>query len=571
MAPTSGILYVTMQPKPTLPIAQFHDWYNNEHGPTRLRLPFIENGFRYRATDLQGSGKGKSEWMAIYDVTDMAEMVKESYMTLRRDDVKSQREKDTMKQIAVDRKMFDLVKSWESINFKRLEEVGAGTDGNVMVAVSLSLHPGKGNAKELEKWYNEEHVSMLSKVPGWLRSRRFVTSSVEGKEEIEYLALHEYAPQNGLGAEEFKAATSTFWNNKIMTEVVQEKRRRTYDLYYTFGPAPRELSALSGTNLAPFTSPDGLTRTLPVPPDDSVAALESYVTTRDGVVLPYRLEGSPSPTAPLIVLSNSILVDWGIWDGFVAAFFSSPQNRKYRVLRYMTRGRSRHCGDQSITVDVLASDTIALLDALRISEAAAVIGVSLGGATVLNTALRYPGRVAAFMACDTSAKSPDGNKRTWSERITVAEKEGAKAQTGETVVGEQLAEMTVRRWFVEASYDGKSMEAEIGRVKAMVQSNSLEGFKKSVEALWEYDLREEMKSCAVRGAFVVGGGDGVLPKTMEEMAKGFGDGADFMVVDKAGHLPMVERPEEFAEVVTRFLGGVEMQVGIMWQYDIISI
>ena len=555
MAPTPGILYVTMQPKPTLPVAQFHDWYNNEHGPTRLRLPFIENGFRYRATDLEGPGKGMPEWMAIYDVTNVSEMTKEPYTTLRSDDVKSQREKDTMKQIVVDRKMFDLVKSWESKDFKRLEDVGAKTDGNVMVTVSLSLNPGKENVKQLEDWYNKEHVSMLSKVPGWLRSRRFVTSSVEGKEETEYLALHEYAPKNGLGGEEFKAATSTPWNSKIMAEVVQEKRRRTYDLYYTFGPAPRELSALSGTGLASFTSPDGQTRTMPVLRDDGVAAIESYITTADGVVLPYRFEGSPSPNSPIIVLSNSILVDWGIWHGFVAGFFSSSQNKKYRVLRYLTRGRSRHCGDQSITVDVLASDIIALLDALRVPKAAAVIGVSLGGATVLNTALKYPDRVAVFMSCDTSAKSPEGNKKTWSGRIALAEKEGVKSHGGELVVGAQLAELTVRRWFVKESYDGGSVEAEIERVKAMVESNSLEGFRKSVEALWDYDLREEMQACAVRGAFVVGGGDGVLPGVMKEMAKGVGEGAEYVVVDGAGHLPMVEKPREFAEVVTKFLGG----------------
>ncbi|SLM39857.1 Dimeric alpha-beta barrel [Lasallia pustulata] len=555
MVPTSGILYVTMKPKQTLPIAQFHDWYNNEHGPTRLRLPFIKNGFRYRATDLEGPGEGMPEWMAIYDVTDMSEMIKEPYTTLRRDDVKSQREKDTMKQIGVDRRIYDLVKSWESKEFKRLEKVKAETEENVLVTVSLSLNTGEENVKELENWYNKEHVSMLSRVPGWLRTRRFVTSSVEGKQEIEYLALHEYAPQNGLGGEEFKAATSTPWDNKIMAQVVQEKRRRTYELYYTFGPAPRELSALSGTNLAPFTSPDGQTRTLPIPPDDGVAAIESYVTTPDGVVLPYRLEGSPSQNAPLIVLSNSILVDWGIWDSFVAAFFSSSQNRKYRVLRYLTRGRSHRCGDQNITVDVLASDITVLLDALRIPKAAAVIGVSLGGATVLNMALKYPARVAAFMACDTNAKSPEESKKTWSERIVVAENEGAKAQTGETVVGEQLGELTVRRWFVKESFDGGITEAEIRRVKAMVESNSLEGFKKSVQALWQYDLQEEMKACAVRGAFVVGGRDGVLPGVMEEMAKGFGEGAEYLVIDGVGHLPMVERPREFAEVVTRFLGG----------------
>ncbi|MCJ1301055.1 hypothetical protein MMC08_003854 [Hypocenomyce scalaris] len=553
MAPTPGLLYVTMQPQSHLPTAQFHDWYNNEHGPTRLRLPFFLNGFRYRATDLDGPGKGKPEWLAMYDVTDMAEMTREPYTTLRRDDVKSGREKETMAQIAVDRRFLDLVKTWEADEFKRLKDEDAGTAGNVLVAVSLSLNPGK--EKELEKWYNEEHVPMLSKVPGWLRTRRFVTSSLEGAAEIEYLALHEYGPKNGLGGAEFQAATSTPWNHEIMTNAVRERRRRTYDLYYTFGAAPRELSALSGTGVAAFTSPDGQLKTLPAPPNGGVAAIESYVTTRDGVVLPYRLEGSPSPDAPLIVLSSAILAHWGIWDSFIAAFFSAAQNRKYRILRYLTRGRSRHCGDRGITVDVLASDIIALLDALRVPRAAAVIGVSMGGATALNTALKHPRRVGAFVACDTSPKSPEGGRKLWEERIAVAEGEGAEGRAGEGVVGGRLAELTVRRWFVEGSYDGGEMEREIGRVKAMVESNSLEGFKKSVQALYDYDLRAEMKACGVRAALVVGSGDGVLPGTMKEMAKGIGGGAEYVVVEDAGHLPMVEKPQEFARVVTGFLDG----------------
>ena len=552
MAPTPGILYVTMQPESKLPIAQFHDWYNNEHGPTRLRLPFVENGFRYRATDLGGAGKRMPEWMAIYDITDTAELTKETYTRLREDGVKSRREKDTMKQIAVDRRIFTLVKSWEAKEFKRLENITMDEDENVLVAVILTLFPGKGNEEELAKWYDEEHVEMLSKVPGWLRTRRFVTSAVDGRKEIEYLALHEYAPDNGLDGEEFKTATSTSWNDKIMAKVVQEKRRRTYELHYTFGPAPRDLASPASKDAVTFISPDGQTKTLP---HERNPAIESYVTTKNGFVLPYRLEGSPDPDAPLIVLSNSILVDWGIWDGFLSSLLSNPQSRHYRVLRYPTRGRSRECGDAAITVDLLASDILALLDALRVPKAHTLIGVSLGGATVLNVALKYPERVANFVSCDTNVKSPSGNRKTWGERIAIAEAEGATSQSGLTVVGEKLAELTVRRWFVKESYDGGKMEAAIGRIKAMVESNSLDGFKKSVESLYDYDMSSEMKACTIKGAFVVGSGDGALPGAMKEMAAQLGSGAEYMVIDGAGHLPMVEKPEYFAQFVTKFLDG----------------
>lgn len=486
--------------------------------------------------------------MAIYDVTDMDEMLKEPYTALRKEPMQTQRERDTMKQITVDRRFYDLLETKQVDDFKLLEDVDAGTQGNVLVAVSLSIHPGK--KEELDKWYTEEHIPMLSKVPGWQRTRRFVSSSIEPKDESEYLALHEYKPENGLGGEEFKAATSTPWNEKIMKDVVREKRRRVYDLAYTFGSGPRDLSSLSSD----FVSGDRKTRTIPAS-GSSGGAIESYVTTKDGAVLPYRLEGSADANAPLIVLSNSILVDYGIWDGFVAAFFSIPENKKYRVVRYLTRGRSNICGQKPVTVDVLASDIIALLDALRVQKAAAVIGVSLGGATALNVGLKYPGRVASFVSCDTSSKSPAGNAKAWGDRIATAEKEGSSGSTGERVVGEQLAEVTVRRWFVPESYDGGNLEAEIARVKSMVQNNSLEGFKKSVEALFEYDMKAEMKEFTGEGLFVVGGGDGVLPGTMKEMAASLGKGAGYVVIDGAGHLPMVEKPQQFAEAVTKFLSS----------------
>jgi pimeloyl-ACP methyl ester carboxylesterase len=558
---TPGILYVTMAPQPSLPTAQFHDWYNNEHGPGRLRLPFVENGFRYRATDLEGPGKGLPEWMAIYDITDMAEMNSETYLRLRRVGVQSQRERDTMKQIKVDRRLLNSAGGQTGEGFRKLEDVameGSGR-GNVMVAVSVTVHPGEDKVEELNKWYTEEHIPMLSKVPGWLRTRRFVTSPLQGSDEVEYLALHEYATENGLGGPEFVAATSTKWGEEIRTNVMKEKRRRVYELYYTFGAASRDLAPLESPDTIPFTSVDEMTKTYPAT-QTSRGAIESYVTTKDGVVLPYRLEGNTDPNAPLIVLSNSILVQWGIWDDFISAFLSTPQGSRYRILRYHTRGRTSSCGSSPITVDVLASDIIALLDALRVPKAAALIGVSLGGATVLRAALSYPDRVAAFVSCDTNAKSPAGNQKAWGERIALSESEGAVAATGdgekEGIVGEKLAEITVRRWFVPESYDGGALEKKIIEVKKMVERNSLEGFKRSVAALYEYNMTPELRGGAVKGAFLVGGGDGVLPASMKEMAGAYGEkGGEYFVIEGAGHLPMVEKPKEMAEVVGKFLSS----------------
>ncbi|KAL2866667.1 putative alpha/beta hydrolase [Aspergillus lucknowensis] len=555
---TPGLLYVTMQPRQSLPTAHFHDWYNTEHGPLRLRLPFVTNGFRYRAVDSL-----EPEWLALYDITDMVELTREPYLALRGDAVKTPREKATMAQIAVDRKLYDLLQDETAADFVPLNEQPDTTAaGHVLISNTSTLRadPADPAAEDdLRRWYRDEHIPMLARVPGWRRSRVLVTASIDPNARREFVALHEFTPQNGLGGPEHKAAMDTPWRNRV-AESLASKTRRIYNWTYTFGPAPRELHALTSPDTISagrWTSNDGRTRTFP---HATNPAVESFVTTQDGVDIPYRLEGSTNPHAPVIVLSNSILVDYTIWDAFVDNFLSDARNRKFRILRYNTRGRYAAAGEVPVTVDLLASDIIALLDALRVPTAA-LIGVSLGGVTVLNTSLLYPDRVKTFIACDTNSSAPETNRKAWNDRADMAEAEGARdPSTGESIIGEELAEVTTRRWFVPESYE--TQPGVLGRVKEIVRGNSLVGFRKAMQALCAYDVRGRMGSAKVGGLFVAGEGDGVLPKTMAQMAddlKVEGQGAaELKIIPKAGHLPMVEQPGAFVEVVNAYLHSCTM-------------
>ena len=97
---------------------------------------------------------------------------------------------------------------------------------------------------------------------------------------------------------------------------------RTYDLFYTFGTAARHLSIV-----APWTHADGVTRTIPAGTNAiHGSAIESTITTPDGAVFPFRLEGNNTdPDAPIIVLVNSVLTTYHIWDSFLSSFFSNPR------------------------------------------------------------------------------------------------------------------------------------------------------------------------------------------------------------------------------------------------------
>ncbi|KIM99196.1 hypothetical protein OIDMADRAFT_56356 [Oidiodendron maius Zn] len=104
-----------------------------------------------------------------------------------------------------------------------------------LVAVSMTLKDVENAEVQFDKWYEQEHTDLLSKVPGWLRTRRFKTSHFAMDKEATYLALHEYEWKNGLGGEAHLAAMSTNWRNEIMQIYVKDKSRRTYQLQEDLG------------------------------------------------------------------------------------------------------------------------------------------------------------------------------------------------------------------------------------------------------------------------------------------------------------------------------------------------
>ena len=175
--PTPGLLFVTMQPKDTLSDDLFHDWYNNEHGPNRTRLPFIRNGFRYRATDLpDGISTGTQsspEYLAIYDITDMHQITLEPYQRLRAPPWKTQREIDTMAQIWVGRTLFDF--AGEKVNDETFVELespqnfGVNVKGNVLTTTRSLVDPEK--VSETDDW--------LQRLPS-RSSRRFPRGEGQG-------------------------------------------------------------------------------------------------------------------------------------------------------------------------------------------------------------------------------------------------------------------------------------------------------------------------------------------------------------------------------------------------------
>ncbi|KAI1769932.1 alpha/beta-hydrolase [Hypoxylon cercidicola] len=535
-----GMLYVTMQPKPGLPIEQFHEWYNNEHGPTRLRLPQIfSNGLRYRAAD-----EKEPSFLAAYDVTSMSHLGTENYTSLRAN--RSPREAETIGQVDVKRYFWDLVSTKESPLFIPIEQLTDDeAEGIVLLTVELKLKDTANAEAETIKWYGE-HVNMLSKVSGWLRSRVFKTSSLETGVPISFIALHEFAKSNELDDIAYNAAAHSPGWGDVEAKYATLNSQRLYSLFYVFGPAPRDLHNLSQLTPADsvFKSADSATITS----NDPAVVITSYVTASDGLSIPYRLEGNPHPKAPTIAFCNSLLTSLHMWDPFVEIL--KAQRPQYRILRYDFRGRHAIPSPPvPATLDMLSDDLSAVLAALRISKLDTLIGVSMGGATTLQFALKHPDKLGRFVACDFNVASSPANTSAWKERIAVAETPLDDGSPGIR----KLAGQTVGRWFHPSTM--RKQDTAKWMVD-MVAANDVEGFRYGCQALWDYDMRAQMKDCRVPGLLVVGEGDGkgALVKAMDGFRGTLGQGgAKLAVVPEAGHLPMCESPAGYWDAVKEVL------------------
>jgi hypothetical protein len=181
-------------------------------------LSAVKRSYLYHATDVHGVGKGKPEWMMIYEMaTDESNL--EQPIIIENKLITSNPEIKIYRQGLYSLQTNKSSAAFPSLNFD--------TASNFLVAVFIRLRPGL--KEEFDRYYSEEHMDALMKVPGWRRTRRFVTKGLS-EDEAECVALHDYDIDNGLGGEEFKHATSTKWYQDMMVNAVMQKDRRTYNL-----------------------------------------------------------------------------------------------------------------------------------------------------------------------------------------------------------------------------------------------------------------------------------------------------------------------------------------------------
>jgi 3-oxoadipate enol-lactonase len=246
-----------------------------------------------------------------------------------------------------------------------------------------------------------------------------------------------------------------------------------------------------------------------------------------------RYEHAPRPGAPALLLLNSLGTSLEMWDDQ-----AQPLSEHYELIRYDARGHGKSGvgSKQTLTIDDLARDALAVLDACGVARTH-LCGLSLGGMTAMHIASRWPDRVLKVVLSNTSPYMP--TRETWNTRIQTALGQGMSA----------LVDAILERWFTPEFRAAQPDKVE--RIRAMLLACDPRGYAACSAAIRDMDQRESIRSITAKTLVIAGTRDPATPLTEAELiARSIADAK--LTTLEAAHLSNIERADEYTATLLDF-------------------
>lgn len=255
----------------------------------------------------------------------------------------------------------------------------------------------------------------------------------------------------------------------------------------------------------------------------------------NGNTVNYTIDGE----GPWLALSHSLACNLGMWDDQMPVL-----TRKYRVLRYDTRGHGQSGAPSgNYTLEQLADDAKGLLDALGIRRTHWV-GLSMGGMIGQTFALRYPGVFQSMVLADTTSRRAPDAAKLWGDRIRIAREQGMAP----------LVEPTLARWFTEPYR--KSHPEVVERIAAGIRATPPAGYAGCCDAISKIDLTDRLHEIECPTLVIVGEQDMGTPPAMARAIHENLPGSELNIIPSAAHLSNIEQAQAFNDALTKFLARV---------------
>ena len=248
------------------------------------------------------------------------------------------------------------------------------------------------------------------------------------------------------------------------------------------------------------------------------------------VQINYREDGDPNG-AP-VVFANSLGTDYRLWDQILPLLPAG-----LRLIRYDKRGHGlSSCPPAPYSMGALVSDAERLLDHLKVRDCL-FVGLSIGGMIAQGLAVKRIDQIRAMVLSNTGSKI--GTADMWADRI-------AAVNTGGIEV---LADSILERWF------SKSFRAtdELIAWRNMLTRQPVDGYTGCSAAISGTDFFTTTASLTLPTLGIAGSEDGSTPPDLVRETVELVKGSKFHLIRGAGHLPCVENPHEYAQVLTDFI------------------
>lgn len=251
----------------------------------------------------------------------------------------------------------------------------------------------------------------------------------------------------------------------------------------------------------------------------------------NGRTICYRLLGDSEK--PLLVLAHPLGMTQGVWDDMLPALLG-----KFRVLTWDLPGHGassawpEHAGE--ITPDDLAQEALTLAQVAG-AQAFHFAGTSIGGVIGQQLVSEYSDRLISATLTNTGAII--GTAEAWNLRASNVRAKGLAAMAGEIVP----------RWFGPTACE--EQPALLDGWKVIMGRGDDNSYALLCEMLGKADFREKLQGRDVP-VLLIGGADDLAtpPESLKALAQ-FSGAPDPVILDGIGHVPSVECPGSFSELL----------------------
>jgi 3-oxoadipate enol-lactonase len=241
-----------------------------------------------------------------------------------------------------------------------------------------------------------------------------------------------------------------------------------------------------------------------------------------------------------IVLLHGYPFNRSLWLEQIAALSDA-----YRLITPDLRGHGDSAVTDSITINDMAADVAGLLDTLEI-ERAVIGGLSMGGYVALAFQKQFPERVAALVLADTRAQADTTEARAGREQ---------QAQTALREGMPPIAEGMLSKLFAPETPATNS--SVVSFVREMMLNTNPKGAAAALRAMaLRDDHTERLGEIRIPALILIGDQDAITPPALSEEMHRLIAGSRLEIIEGAGHVSNLERPDEFNQALRTFLDAL---------------